>query len=462
MLLSIQGSAPPVTGTSDHDMSLKRGILYTFLTQAPTLFLYFLASTAMTRLLGDVGRGEYALITNLSALLSMVMGLNLGFGITYFTSRSVTGSRNAIGVATNLLLIDLIIIPVILWGIASSPQLLRLLMPDGRTHWAFWGFIHLSVMLSMVNSTISGVLLGRKRFRSINAMSLFTAGISALAFIALYLLRDQVPPRKMFPAVLAVSAASMMVVTMGWCILYVKQIGIWPRLMLSWSTMRPVLAFTMVGHLSNLINLINYRFDVWVVDHYQGPAELGLYAVAVGLGQLLFQIPEPFSRVVQPFLFGQVKDEMLARFKAVARVSFTAVLLASVILAIFAHSIVPMLYGEVFNGSVNALYLLLPGIVFSSAFKVLAQLVVQGGFQQFNLLATALGAVVTVGLDLVLIPPLGIEGAALASTVSYLVVLLVVAQVIRSRMGIGVGDTFLVRVSDLVLLRDLVRWKPSA
>lgn len=435
---------------------MKRGIFYTFLTQAPTLLMYFVASTAMTRLLGDEGRGEYALITNLTALLSMVMGLNIGFGITYFTARSNTDHKAAIGTSLTLLLANLALIPLILWGISSSDVLMRIFMPEGRTQWYFWAFILLAVILSMLNSAISGVLLGLKNFAAINVMSLFTAGSSAVGFILLHLFRDRVPEHDRFTAVLAVTGASMTLVSLAWCWYYKRHVGLVPRPLTDWKLMRPVIAFTLVGHMSNLINLINYRFDIWVVDVYHGPAQLGLYAVAVGLGQLLFQIPEPFSRVAQPFLFGQVKDEMIARFKSVARISFSAVLVAAVGMALTAHWVIPLLFGEVFQGSVVALYFLLPGILFSSAFKVLAQLSVHGGLQHYNLLGTAVGAITTILLDLLLIPQMGIIGAALASSIAYLVILLVMMRVIHVKMGVTVFDTFLVHAGDVREVRRMM------
>ncbi|HRD53232.1 MAG TPA: efflux RND transporter permease subunit, partial [Flavobacteriales bacterium] len=82
-------------------MSLKRGLIYTFLAQAPTLLLFFVTSTLMTRMLGDEGRGEYALITNQVALLTLLLSLNINYGISYFGSR--TGQlRDVVGVAVAL------------------------------------------------------------------------------------------------------------------------------------------------------------------------------------------------------------------------------------------------------------------------------------------------------------------------------------------------------------------------
>ena len=434
-------------------MSLKRGIFYTFLTQAPTLLLFFVASLVMTRLLGDVGRGEYALLTNNVVLLTMLLGLNMGFGITYYTAKTNSDARVSIGAATSLLLINLAFIPLLLLVISGSSELTKVLMPNNRAHWGYWGYLYFSVMLGLVNIAIAAVLLGLKQFKALNGLSLLNAGLSAAGFALLYVFRDRVAPHNMLPAVLIVTSGTLTLQTIVSIALYVRHVGIAPLPLRSWGVLRPILAFSLVAHMSHLVNLINYRFDVWVVDQYHGAAALGLYAVAVGVGQLLFYIPEPLARVVQPFLFGQVKDEMLARYKAVARLNFTAVLVLSIILCAVAQWIVPLLFGEVFRASVFALQLLLPGIVCSAAAKLLAILVVHGGLQRFSLYATMVGAVLTIALDFLLIPRWGIAGAAVASTVSYAAILGVVLLVIRFRLLIPVHDLFLLRLSDLRLLR---------
>jgi len=438
-------------------MSLKRGIFYTLVMQAPTLLLYFVASMLMTRMLGDVGRGEYALITNHVALLAMVIGLNLGYGLTFFTSKASGDPLAVVGVAACFLLVNMFLTPLLLWCISLSDIMSGVLMPPERTHWGYWAFIYLSVMLGLVNTSIGAVLLGLKKFRTLNWMSLLNAALSAAGLLILFNLRDRVEPDGLLPMVLIVSAIAMLLQCLAWCAVYAIQIHIIPRPVWAWAIVKPILTFSIVGHLSNLINLINYRFDVWVVDYYHGAAELGLYAVAVGVGQLLFNVPEPFSRVVQPFLFGQVKDEMISRFKAIARLNFTTLTLLAILLGTTAPWIIPLLFGEVFLPSVTPLCLLLPGIVFSGVSKLLAQLVVQGSLQRFNLYATSIAALVTICLDMFLIPRYGIEGAAIASTLSYLSVLAIILLTIRFRSGIAVHDVFLLRPSDIRQIGQSIR-----
>ena len=87
-------------------MSLKRSIFFTSLTQVPTLLLYFAASMLMTRLLGDQGRGEYALVTNQAALFALLLSLNIGYGISYFAAKS-GNARDVVGTAMALSLIHI-------------------------------------------------------------------------------------------------------------------------------------------------------------------------------------------------------------------------------------------------------------------------------------------------------------------------------------------------------------------
>lgn len=438
---------------------MKRSIFYTFLTQLPTLLLYFAASTVMTRMLGDVGRGEYALLNNQVVLFTMLASFNIGLGITFFTAKGSSDLRDSIGTASTVLLLTTAALPILLWALSNSSVITRVLMPDTRSQWPYWAYVYASITLGLVNSSVAAVLLGMKKFKVLNGMAILNAVLSAAGFSVLYLFRHSISIENRLPAVLIVSLVVMVVQTSSWCLLYAVHVKLPPIPVWSWAVIRPILTFSLIGYLNNLINLVNYRFDVWVVDQYHGPAALGLYAVAVGMGQLLFYVPDPFSRVVQPFLFGQKKDEMLSRYKAVNRLNFTTLLLAGLAMGLTAPWILSILFGDVFKDSAPALQLLLPGILFSGATKMLSQLVVQRGQQSFSLLATAIGAAFTIALDLLLIPIWGIKGAALASTLSYLLILSVILLVIRYRIGIAVHDMFLLRRSDLTLLSAIPRWK---
>ena len=438
-------------------MSLKKGVFYTLLTQAPTLVLFFVASTLMTRLLGDEGRGAYILLTNQIVLFTVLLWFNLGTGITYFTSRSNELGTSITHIVATLFLLQVAIVPLIMLGLYLIEPLQDIFMPEQATHWAYYAYVGSNIILSLYHSAVSAVLLGLKHFKALNIMTILNAALSATGFLILFMINGDTASLNMLPDILIVSMSILFIVSVIWTVYYSVLVGTMPRPVFNWSFLRPVFLFSLIGYGSIVINLINYRFDVWVVAEYHGVAALGLYGVAVGLGQLLFNIPEPFSKVVVPFIYGDDTDEMLQRYKSLARLNFTIVLVLAVLLAAVGHWIVPMLFGNVFSASLPALYLLLPGILFSSATKMMAQLVIQRKMQHFNLYATIVGAVVTIALDLLLIPRWGIEGAAIATSLAYLSILVVVTFTIRSKIGIPVHDMFLIRANDL---RDLTRSIP--
>lgn len=440
-------------------MSLKRGLIYTFLAQAPTLLLFFVTSTLMTRMLGDEGRGEYALITNQVALLTLLLSLNLNYGISYFGSR--TGQlRDVVGVAVALFLVNVVLAPLLLALLWAVPVTNSVLMPARADHWLYWGYVYLAILLSLLANCTIAVLLSMKRFRELNQLSIFSAAINAVGFVILYMVRDRLAPGDLLAATLIVTLTAQVLHMALAGILYAIHVGLPPLPIWSIRAARPIIAFSLVAHLSNLINLITYRFDVWVVDQYHGTASLGLYAVAAGIAQLLFYVPEPLSRVVQPYLFGPSDPSVVPRFKAVARINFTLVLVLAGALGLTAPWVVTLLYGDVFAGSVVALWLLLPGIVANCSFKLLAQLVVQGKLQRFNLIGAAIGAGLTIVLDFALIPRFGIAGAAVASTLAYTAVLGVTLFAIRYRMGLSLSGFFLVTFADLRQLIKLQIFHP--
>ncbi len=78
-----------------------------------------------------------------------------------------------------------------------------------------------------------------------------------------------------------------------------------------------------------------------------------------------------------------------------------------------------LFFGEAFAESVWAVWLLLPGIITFSVARVLSMYLLGRNQLKIDLLASACGLVVTLVLDLVLIPRFGFRGAAIASTIAY-------------------------------------------
>lgn len=443
-------------------MSLKRGIISTFFVQAPTLMMYFVSSMCMTRILGNEGRGAYALLQNQVSLLAMLFGLSLSLGITYFTTRNNGDPSQVVRVAATGFIFNLVGVGAALLFIFHSSGASAVFLPAEGRHWGYLLYLLLCILAGQVNGWISAILLSLKKFRTLNQLGFLASALNAVGFSILYFARAHIGPGHGLPMVLAISLGAILLMTTVWCMVYVRVVGIMPVPTWDWAVLRPFLAFVLISYVSDLINLINYRFDVWVVGTSAGTAQLGLYAVAVGLGQLFFYIPEPFSRVVQPYLYGDSGPAMIEKYKVITRLNFTTVAVLCLALGLTASWVIPLLYGNAFLDAAAPLYWLLPGIVFVSSSKLVTPLVVQGGLIRYYLYATSAAAVITVVLDLLLVPAWGIRGAALASTIAYAALLIFQSAAVRYKMGIKVSDMFLIKNSDAVKLRLFLKDRLSA
>ena len=98
----------------------------------------------------------------------------------------------------------------------------------------------------------------------------------------------------------------------------------------------------------------------------------------------------------------------------------------------------PMLtvvFGEDFAPAAPALVALLPGVFFLSLYTILANYLAAIGLPAIAVVAPFLALVLNVVLNLLLIPPYGATGAALASSAAYLALFLVGLSYIARNRG---------------------------
>ena len=136
------------------------------------------------------------------------------------------------------------------------------------------------------------------------------------------------------------------------------------------------------------------------------------------------------------------------------------ILLAAIgagLLAIAAPVVVPLVFGSEFRGSVDALWLLLPGTVALTGSKVLTGYIFSQGRPLVNTGITVLALAVTLVADLTLIPAFGVNGAAAASSLTYVAHFAAALVAYRLISGQPALDAVVPRASDARLYVDAVR-----
>jgi O-antigen/teichoic acid export membrane protein len=198
--------------------------------------------------------------------------------------------------------------------------------------------------------------------------------------------------------------------------------------------------------------------DVYLLNAFVSPTEVGLYVVA---GSFLALAWVPTDAVSQVALHRQaVRDEDGARAVTARAIRFNLLLSSGVtaMLAIASPTLLPLLYGTAYAGSLTPLLLLIPGAIALSLVRPTQHFLVRLG-RPLTLTAIPLGALAAnLALNAVLIPRWHAAGAAVTSSLTYMA--LAGAEILWFARATGTGlRDLLPQGSDL---RSVVALLPRA
>ena len=382
--------------------------------------LSLVAGIILARTLGPGGRGQYALALLGPSLIVLVANLGVSNALTYHLARRTFQVDQLIG--------QVIPLALILGGIATAVFIVvialfgRGLLPGVPLNLVF--IAAASVPLALFFYFSLSFSQGLEKFAAFNSLYMVNAAALVVFLVPLFVLRGNVT--------VAVAAWSLSwIPTAGLGLLFLAR---WGRLNfgLDPAVSRTLLRFGIVGYASFLTTFLNFRLDTFLVNLFANASQVGFYAVAVSLAETIWYISTSATTVLTPRVAAGESTESDATTGLVSRAVVGMSLIAAIVLALVAPLLVQVLFGTAFQPSVVAVWLLLPGIVALSNARVLAGYLLGRNRQQVDLAASLAGLVVTVALDLLLIPRYGFAGAAIASSIAYATTLAVdLAWVVR-------------------------------
>ena len=201
---------------------------------------------------------------------------------------------------------------------------------------------------------------------------------------------------------------------------------------------RRTLGFGARSHVGHFMQVGNYRVDQWFLGSMVGSRELGLYSIAVAWAELLFYLPGVLVLVQRPDLVRADPQEAARSTARVVRVALVVAAGAATVLAVSAPLLCAGVFGEDFTGSVDDLRVLALGAFGIVAFELLRNTLTAQGKPMLASAAVGVAFILTIVLDLLLIPTLGGLGAAIATTAAYtgggVAVALIFARALETRV----------------------------
>ena len=166
------------------------------------------------------------------------------------------------------------------------------------------------------------------------------------------------------------------------------------------------------------INFIDREFIVW----YKGPAEVGVYSVAIKVASIITFVMVAF-RTAWPAFAYSIEDDREAKrtYSFVLTYLLSFATWGALALGALAPWWVAFLTNPRFQRAQEAVGLLAFAFAIYAGYTVLAIGSGRARRTQFNWVVTGIGAAVNVGLNFWLIPKWGMVGAAISTLISYVV-----------------------------------------
>jgi O-antigen/teichoic acid export membrane protein len=172
--------------------------------------------------------------------------------------------------------------------------------------------------------------------------------------------------------------------------------------------------------LSTLVSTLNKRLSLYLLNTHCDEKSIGVYASGTQVTEGVNIVGQSIGLVAFSSLSNTEKEQrasqLTLRFMKVAiTLTFTALL----VLCLLPTSFFEWLFSGEFADIHPVILLLAPGIVFYSAHTILANYFSGTGQPKINLYASLIGLSVTIVAAFILIPWLGIRGAAITASLTY-------------------------------------------
>lgn len=375
----------------------------------------------VARWLGAVGRGEVALVQAYDDASTNILAIGTPEASAYLAKERVATEAKVLGAALKVTLVSLPLTAALGWVIAT---------------YAFSGYptgIQLTVWMAVGLTPLSNAFLGacrmlliaRGQIRSVVPLNLLS--LSARLGVLLVLIA--------LGWFTATTAAITFVVTswlgnyLGWRALKVRpQRG---------GPIRPLLAYGIRSMPASIASMANTRLDQILIAPILSTAALGVYAVAVGVNVLPLAVGVAVAQASYHKIVGTGHDAN-TRGGEVIRRAVLVIAGCSVVSAIGIALLLEPVYGSAFHDSVAVALILVPGAAATGLFMVVWSTASAIGDPALAGKAEVGGLVITVVGLLLLLPPLGVNGAALVSTCSSISRLIIGLWLLR-RHGLTIG-----------------------
>jgi len=422
-----------------------RDTAITFFTRLSVMAASLGIQSALAWLLGPAGRGSYAVCILFAMILGVVFTMSVDRAGQYFVASGRAPVADGVMATLFTALVgSLVGVAVGYVLIGSGAEFFTKATPLA------FRLSLILVPLNVLTESLVFLLMGIRRFTWMSRMAIARVATHLAATLVLVMWLDF----GVNGALGALMIGNAVAIGIGLSFLRLEY-GLAPR-RLRRRDFTELLSFGLRYWVANLGSHMNFRIGVLVLAWFVTAPEIGIFAAAAGLVSRVLMIPDAIGAALLP----RVASDPEGRSVLVAQVSRLSLMVCGTLLTllvIVSRPLVAVLFSPDFMPAVPLIWMIAVGVFAHSGTEVLVSY-----FMGINRAAICSWAVVSALASnfvalMVLLPMIGLPGAAWAMTIGYLartIVLVVSFHVVTRR---GFRETWQPRRSDLALLNGLVR-----
>ena len=400
-------------------------ILGTGATRVMNLLIGFITMMMGTKVLGPAEWGiGFTVLTDLTFLL---IGVELvaGNGLVYFTPRKNLPTLMLISYVWILLVVGLY--GLLFLVLSHFPVTFDRLVPKG--------YERITLLLTLVYSFHGfnlNVFLGKEKVSTYNWIFLLQI-IVQVSSMALFIFVFHCYDAHAFVYSLLCGYTTAFLVGFIVLLPMIRHEGHDPVV----ATAREMLRYGSVMQLSTLVSTLNRRMSIFLLRQHCSEDAVGVFGAGTQVGEGVKVFGVSVSMVQFSRLSNLTDRERIAKLTVMfLKITVVLTVLALAVLALLPVGFYEWLFSDQFGEVKLILMLLSPGLLFSSAQLIFANYFMGTGLPKYNLYASLVGLAVTVPSTLLLIPRIGIKGAAISFSITYLAILLYQWLVFKRQTGV--------------------------
>ncbi len=428
-----------------------RNTIIGMLSYALTTLLNMAIYVVVARGLGPAGSGAVALLTLFGVTVSLIINLGLGQSAIYYIGQREYETKT---VAGNLFTMALLIgIPATIVLAIAEPLYGPRMLGSVPAPYVFAMVLLTTFALGRMYAEYLFAAVHDFVWNSaLNIVDLALRLVLLLVFLPLgFGLRG---------AVIALAVGTVVSALLGWGVIRRRVGGL--RATFDRTLVRRFSSFGVLSYAAVFTTYLNLRFDQFLVGFFLTLDQVGIYAVAV----ILAEVAMKFANVVAKVLFANVSSldaESATQLTGRTMRATMAFALISVLgLALLGPWLIRLFFGEAFIGASTALRLLLPGTLLFNITQVLYSDLSGRGLPAVGIYASLASLAVTLVGNYWLTPRMGVNGAALTSSIAYAVGAILILSIYLRTTGAKMRQVLVLSRDDLRLVGGFMRRRSSA